>query len=177
LKEFLKDPVKIGWTVALALFAACWFLPVLADGGRIYIGYDGAKLAHVSFWRLITGGKNDQLFEMSFIAIGWTANESFLAGLFALRRWPRAAQRLFFFAVGVMISWQILFFKEFPLLIGYWMWVGAGLLGCWLTTNRIAQNSDRAVTAELMDRLALFLFAVPILNAVMGTAFEQLGPK
>lgn len=174
MKKILEDPFKIGWIIALALFAACWFLPILADGSKTYIGYDGAKFAHTSFWDLITGRKNEKLFVTSFIAIGWTANEAFLAGLLAVLKWPRAAQRFFFFSLGVMISWQILFYKEFPLLIGYWMWCGAGLLGCWLITHRLAQSSGRTVTFNLMDRMALSLFAIPLVNALVGVVSGQL---
>jgi hypothetical protein len=45
---------KLAWAAALALYAACWVLPILEDA----IGLDGARFAHEEFWKLLTEGRS-----------------------------------------------------------------------------------------------------------------------
>ena len=190
--------VKLGWAVALLLYGACWVLPIIGDGshGRYeagfpcsalpistvthgpHIGYDGACLAHELFWGLITEGRDpigsvtDVLYVL-FVSIGWLANELFVLGLVAaLLKWPRAAVLAFAGSLGIMISWQLAFLEDFPLLVGYWSWVGAGALALWLAAARLAQETRRGTGAVLAEPATLAVFLVPVLNAAAAAAMD-----
>jgi hypothetical protein len=97
---------KLAWAAALALYAACWVLPILEDA----IGLDGARFAHEEFWKLLTEGRSidslGDVFVAVFIAVGWLANELFLLGVVTLSRWPRVAVRSLAFSLSIMISWH-----------------------------------------------------------------------
>lgn len=190
--------MKLAWVVALLLYGACWVLPIIGDGsqGRYeagfpcsalpissvgdgpHIGYDGACIAHEMFWDLITeggdpvGSVTDVLF-VFFVSIGWLANELFVLGLVAaLLKWPRPAVLAFAGALGVMISWQLAFIEEFPLLVGYWSWVGAGVIALWLAAARLARETKRGMGAVLAEPATLAVFLVPILNAAVAATFD-----
>ena len=163
---------KLAWAAVLALYGSCWFLPIFDDA----VGYAGAELAHTQFWELITEGRAiagaGDVFAVIFVAIGWLANEVFVLGLAACRRWPRAAVRLFAFALGIMLSWQVAFPEEFPLLIGYWFWVAAGTVALGLAAGRLAHATRRGMGAALAEPATLALLLAPVLNAVLGVAIS-----
>ncbi len=163
------------WFLALVLYGACWVLPILDKGkAGFYIGFDGARLAHEEFWTLVTGGRSIdsivEVFGVVFTAIGWLANELFLLGLATLLKWPRLAVRSFAFSLGIMVSWQVAFWRDFPLLIGYWFWVGAGAIALWLAASRFAREKRRGVGAVIAEPTTLALLLVPILNVVIAVA-------
>jgi hypothetical protein len=66
---------KLAWAAALALYAACWVLPILEDA----IGLDGARFAHEEFWKLLTEGRSidslGDVFVAVFIARGRLAGQ------------------------------------------------------------------------------------------------------
>ncbi|MDH3474842.1 MAG: hypothetical protein OEM59_14250 [Rhodospirillales bacterium] len=165
--------VRLAWAAALALYAACWVLPILEDA----IGFDGARFAHEEFWRLLTEGRPidsvGDVFVVVFFAIGWLANELFLLGVATLLKWPRAAVRCLAFSLGIMVSWQIAFVEEFPLLIGYWFWVAAGAIMLWLAAARLAGQAGRGLGAVLAEPLTLALLLVPALNAAAARALAN----
>ncbi len=158
------------WFLALVLYGACWVLPILEDA----IGFDGARVAHEEFWTLVTEGRSidsiAEVFWVVFFAIGWLANELFLLGLATLQKWPRLAVRSFAFSLGIMISWQIAVWRDFPLLIGYWFWVGAGAIALWLAASRFAREKRLGVGAAIAEPTTLALLLVPILNVVIAVA-------
>ncbi len=163
---------KLAWAAALALYGSCWLLPILDDA----IGYGGAKLAHTQFWALITEGRAIDgavdVFAVIFLGIGWLANELFVLGLATCRRWPRAAVRLFAFSLGIMLSWQIGLYNEFPFLVGYWFWVAAGAVALGLAAHRLARTTRRGVGAALAEPVTLALLLAPVLNAALGVAIS-----
>jgi hypothetical protein len=165
--------VKLAWAAALALYAACWVLPILKEA----IGFDGARFAHEEFWRLLTEGRAiksaGDVFAVVFFAVGWLANELFLLGLATLSKWPRVAVRCLAFSLSIMISWQIAFVEEFPLLIGYWFWVAAGAIMLWLAADRAARETRRGLGAVLAEPVTLALLLAPTLNAVMARALSN----
>ena len=73
-----------------------------------------------------------------------------------------------------MISWQIVFSKEFPLLVGYWFWVVAGGIALWLAAARLADTRQTNIRAFLTNRITLALFLVPNLNAAIVVSFGLL---
>ena len=161
----LLEHKKYIWGFALVLFAACWFLPIHAND----IGYDGAVLAHKEFWKLVTGEtKNLSILEIIFISISWLANELFVLGLLAYRKWPNVALYLFAGSLGIMLSWQVMFLKEFPVLIGYWVWVAAGALVLWLTVDKLAQDMKSDYRTIVLKPLLLLVFLFPLLIATAG---------
>ncbi len=161
------------WFLALVLYGACWVLPILDKK----IGFDGARFAHEAFWELVTEGRSidsiAQVFGVVFTAIGWLANELFLLGLATLLKWRRLAVRSFAFSLGIMISWQVAYLGDFPFLIGYWFWVGAGAIALWLAASRLAREKRCGVGAVIAEPTALALLLVPILNAVIGVALFE----
>ncbi len=165
--------VKLAWAAALVLYGSCWLLPITGDS----IGFDGARFAHEEFWELITQGPSIDsvggVFGVIFFAIGWLANEVFVLGVVTYLRWPRIAVRSFAFSLGIMISWQIAFLDEFPLLVGYWFWVAAGAIMLWLAATRLAREKRRGVGAVLAEAMAMVLLLVPILNAAIGVTFSD----
>ncbi len=173
----LTNPVKLAWAVAIVLFAACWFLPIIEAGGKrnILLGYEGARFAHEKFWELLSGGSDTPkgLFGIAFVAIGWLANEMFIAGLLAVAKWPRAGLRIFALALGIMLSWQVGFYENFPLLVGYWAWCAAGAIALGLAAHRLGHLSGRSAGAALADPVALALLIVPVLNAALGVMTGQ----
>ena len=104
----------LAWAAALALYGACWLLPI-TDGN---IGFDGARFAHEEAWKLITEGRAIEsagdVFGVIFVAMGWLANELFVLGVALLPRRPRFAVRSLAFGLGIMVSWQVAFADEFP---------------------------------------------------------------
>ena len=85
-----QQGIALFWAVALALYAACWFLPIIDSD----VGYQGAGLAHIMFVRLFENPPPiaDQpvtLFATVFYAIGWMANELFVLGIVTVWKWPR----------------------------------------------------------------------------------------
>lgn len=159
---------RIAFTAALALYSLCWVLPIVDD----FIGFDGAREAHTAFWRLLTGSgsieSTGKFFEAIFISIGWLANELFVLGLVALRKWPLLAVRCFAFSLGIMVSWQIAFPGEFPLLIGYWFWVAAGATMLYFAANTLSRETGRPLKAIVIEPVILMLIVVPIANAAIG---------
>lgn len=159
--------VNLAWLVVAALYVSCWFLPIVLNE----IGYYGAELAHKEFWRLLSGeiaiDNLGDFFEAFFISIGWLANELFVAGVVALWKWPHIAVRLFAFSLGIMISWQFAFPKDFPFLVGYWFWVVAGGMALWLAAARLADARQTNIGAILTDRITLALLLLPVLNAAI----------
>lgn len=165
--------IVLAWAVALLLYGACWVLPILVKGKTgFYIGFDGARVAHEEFWTLAAKGRSidsiAEVFGVAFIAIGWLANELFLLGLATVRRRPRLAVRSLAFSLGIMVSWQIAFLDNFPLLMGYWFWVGAGAIALWLAASHLADGKERGVGAVIAEPATLALLLVPILNAAIG---------
>jgi hypothetical protein len=159
--------------VALALYGACWVLPILVkEKTGFYIGFDGARVAHEQFWDLLTRGPSidsiAKVFETVFSAIGWLANELFVLGVATVRKWPGVAVRLLAFSLGIMVSWQIAFLDHFPLLMGYWFWVGAGALALWLAASRLAHEKGRGVGTVIAEPATLVLLLIPIVNAAIG---------
>jgi hypothetical protein len=157
----------------MVLYAACWVLPILNDG----TGFDGARIAHVLIWRLLTEGRSvgsaGDAFVVIFIAIGWLANELFVLGAVTLSRWPRGAVRLFALSLGIMISWQIAFAEEFPLLVGYWSWVAAGAIMLWLAAERAVLETGRGLGPIFAEPITLALLLGPNLNAALVVALGE----
>ncbi len=169
----VRRDVKLAWALALVLYGFCWLLPIMSqyESTKPYVGFDGARVAHEEFWNLITKGRSidsaSDVVEVIFFAIGWLSNELFVLGAATFLRRPRIALRSFAFSLGIMISWQIGFWKEFPLLIGYWYWVAAGAIALWLAATRMARETRHGVGAVLAEPTTLALLLVPILNAVL----------
>ncbi len=168
-KVFARLRINLPWVAVLVLYGACWVLPIIQEGSKkTFLGYQGARFAHEVFGDLLTGGfDGENVFQYVFVAMGWPANELFIAGLVALRRWPRAAVRCFAFALGIMLSWQVLYLAEFPLLIGYWFWVVAGAGAVWLAAGRLGRQTDRGIRDVLVEPITLALFGVPVCNAAL----------
>jgi hypothetical protein len=168
--KMTDQPRKILWTFSVGLFAACWLLPILDDN----VGYDGAYLAHRTAWKLITQGHElsgvGDLFEIVFIAIGWLANEFYVIGLALVLFSRRGAVRYFAFAVGIMVSWQLGFINEFPLLIGYWVWVAAGGIALWLSASTEVTEKMTSTVKVLTDPPTTALLLFPILISIAALA-------
>lgn len=161
--------IALMWAVALALYVACWFLPIL-NGDNPAIGYDGAAFAHEMFFELLAGKISNPIsastpFLVIFASIGWMANELLILGIIILWKWPRIAVRAIAFSLGIMISWQVFILISFPLLIGYWLWVAAGAIAVWLSAERLARLSESSVFGVLTGRGNLSLVAFPIVNS------------
>lgn len=160
---------NLPWVAVLGLYGACWVLPIIhGSGGDTFRGYQGARFAHEVLWELLTGkldGKN--VFQFVFVALGWPANELFIAGLVAMWKWPGIAVRCFALALGIMLSWQVLYLAEFPLLIGYWAWVAAGAGALWLAAASLGRDSQGGIKAVLMAPVNLALIGVPVCNAAL----------
>ena len=170
-----QQGITVFWAVALAFYAACWFLPIMDSD----VGYQGAKLAHIMFIGLFENPPPivDQpvtLFITVFYAIGWMANELFVLGLVTVRRWPRFAVRSLAFSLGIMIAWQVGFAEAFPLLIGYWLWVVSGTMILWLSAYRLARQKDSAVLSVFADKVTLVLLLFPIVNAAAGVTLDAM---
>ena len=170
-----RRDVKLAWTLAFVLYGFCWLLPIIHY--KDAVGFDGARVAHEEFWELITEGRSidavSDVFQVSFFAIGWLANELFVLGVATFLRWPRIALRSFAFSLGIMISWQIAFREEFPLLIGYWFWVAAGAITLELAATRVARETRHGVGTVLAEPTTLALLLVPILNAAIGATWAE----
>jgi hypothetical protein len=67
-----------------------------------------------------------------------------------------------------MLSWQIMFHKEFPLLIGYWLWIAAGIIALGLATTARSRATGRPWRTLLSEPIVLLGFFAPIANAVLG---------
>jgi hypothetical protein len=163
------------WAVALAFYAACWFLPIIDSD----VGYQGAEFAHIMFIGLFENPPSivDQpvtLFITVFYAIGWMANELFVLGLVTVWRWPRFAVRSLGFSLGIMIAWQVGFADAFPLLIGYWLWVAAGSITLWLSAERLARQKESIVLSVFADKPTLALLLFPIVNAAAGVSLDAM---
>jgi len=162
------------WTVILVLYAACWVLPIFKQ----HIGFDGARLAHEEFWRLLSGERElaslKGIVTSAFIAVGWSANEAFIVGLAAYRSRPDVALRAFALAFGVMVSWQVAMFGEFPLRIGYWAWVIAGFLALGVAARCVARDRGSSPRQALRDPVVLLLLVVPNLFAIAGNIVEAM---
>jgi len=161
------------WAVALTFYAACWFLPIIDSD----VGYDGAALAHLLFLDLFEDFASRfeepaDLFGVVFYATGWMGNELFVLGVFTVRKWPRFAVRSLAFSLGIMISWQTLYAGAFPFLIGYWLWVAAGVMVLWLSAERLARQTESSVLSVLTDKVALALLLFPIFNAAATAALD-----
>ena len=159
--------VNLAWLVVGVLYASCWFLPIQGND----IGFDGAEFAHKEFWKLLTEGPGidtlGDVFGAVFISIGWLANELFVLGLVTLWKWPHLAVRLFALSLGIMISWQIVFLKEFPLLVGYWFWIASGTAALGLAAARLTDSAQTNIRAVPGGRITLALFLAPALNAAI----------
>lgn len=153
---------------AIALYASCWFLPILDE----HIGFDGAREAHTAFWKLLAGeysvDSSVKIFEIIFISLGWLANEIFVLGVFVHRLKPALSVRCIAISLGVMVSWQIYFLEKFPLLIGYWFWVAAGLIMLYFSVKLLARETNGTVKAIIIEPVTLSLLLIPIINAVIG---------
>jgi hypothetical protein len=73
-----------------------------------------------------------------------------------------------------MLSWQLTFLDNFPLLIGYWVWCMSGAMALFLTAQRQGNQSGRTTGAVLADPLTLALFALPVANAILATVSGQM---
>ena len=168
-KVFARLRGNLPWVAVWVLYGACWVLPIIhGKGSQTYIGVQGARFAHEVLWDLLSGDfDGENVFQYVFVAMGWPANELFIAGLVAFMKWPRAAVRCFAFALGIMISWQVLYLAEFPLLIGYWFWVVAGAGAVWLAADRLGRETHRGIKACLVEPATLALFLVPVCNAAL----------
>ena len=165
---------NIAWLASTVLYALCWVLPILDD----HIGYDGARVAHEEFWKLVTQGHPIEapgdIFEIIFFAVGWLANELYVIGLVVVLVNPRIAVRLFAFALGVMISWHLPFLDKFPLLVGYWFWVLAGGTALWLAASRWAEVTGSSMVRVFAEPVTAALLLVPVLNAAFAASFGAL---
>lgn len=163
---------RMAWFVVLALYGACWFLPILRDA----VGFNGAHFAHASFWELVSGktaiDSGNDILRALFITVGWPANELFVIGVAMVVKRSRLSVRLLAFAFGIMISWQVAFVDAFPLAIGYWSWVAAGGLALWLAAARLARKPRGAARVFFADRPALALLLAPNLIAAITVAVE-----
>ena len=174
----LGREVKLAWVLALVLYGFCWWLPIVSPETKIYIGFDGARIAHEEFWKLITKGQSinsaSDVLGIIFTAIGWLANELFVLGVATFLRWPRVALRSFAFSLGIMISWQVALLDELPFLVGYWFWVAAGTIMLGLSAIRVAQGTGSRMRGVLAERTTLALLILPILNAAVATGLNSL---
>jgi hypothetical protein len=154
--------------VAIALYASCWFLPIIKG----HVGFDGARLAHEEFWRLLTGeytvDSPFKIFEIIFISFGWLANELFVLGIIMLRMRPVFAVRCIAFSLGIMISWQLSMLDKFPLLIGYWFWVVSGAIMLYYAASRLSHVSGRTIKAIIVEPVTLILLVFPVADVAVG---------
>jgi hypothetical protein len=170
--SMFRQPSKLALLSVATFYVACWFLPIFDDK----IGFEGAKFAHEEFVKLLTEEDSDPAFNnpfgVFFISIGWLANELFVLGAVLLFRWPRISVQVFGFSLGIMISWQIAFLNEPPLLIGYWMWVISGAGAFYLAADQLANKMQVGVITILKDWFTLAFVLIPVLNAVFAVNFE-----
>ena len=167
--------IALFWAVALALYAACWFLPTIDSD----VGYQSAGRAHLMFVILFESPPPivDQpvtLFITVFYAIGWMANELFVLGIVTVWKWPKFAVRSLAFSLGIMIAWQIGLAAAFPFLIGYWLWVAAGSTTLWLSAERLARQKKSVVLSVFTDKVTLALLLFPIVNATVGVTLDAM---
>ena len=73
--------------------------------------------------------------------------------------------RFLAFSLGIMVSWQVFCAGEFPLLIGYELWVAAGLIVLWLSAGRLAYQTKSSVLGVITNKVTLSFILFPILNA------------
>ncbi len=170
-----QQGIALFWAVALALYAACWFLPII---GRD-VGYQGAGQAHIMFIGLFENpppivDHPATLFLTVFYAIGWMANELFVLGIVTVWKWPRFAVRSLAFSLGIMIAWQVGFAAAFPLLIGYWLWVASGAITLWLSAERLALQKECVILSVFTDKVTLALLLFPIVNAAAGVTLNAM---
>ena len=170
-----QQGVALFWAVALALYSACWFLPII---GRD-VGYQGAGQAHIMFIGLFENpppivDHPATLFLTVFYAIGWMANELFVLGIVTVWKWPRFAVRSLAFSLGIMIAWQVGFAAAFPLLIGYWLWVASGAITLWLSAERLALQKECVILSVFTDKVTLALLLFPIVNAAAGVTLNAM---
>lgn len=171
--QWVRGPSTFFWIIAICLFTASWFLPILKSEGSNYIGYDGAEFAHLGLWDILTNPKEDRnLSGVLFVLLGWPANELFVLGALTVRRWPRQAVRAFALSLGIMLSWQILAHNNFPLLIGYWFWVFAGAITLSLSAIRQSSQVDCSLGRALLEPVAVTLFLIPVVNVTLGVALN-----
>ena len=104
---------------------------------------------------------------------GWLANELFVFGGAAYRSRPQIALRAFAFALGIMVSWQVVFIGYVLHYVGYWAGVAAGAMMLGLTANRVAERSRRHLGAALAERVTLALVVLPVLNAAVGIGLDK----
>ncbi len=159
---------KAAWAVALAaalvLNVSGWFLPIVGGNN----GLQGARFVHEVSWKLITEGRSidsaSDVLGVIFFAIGWSFHEFFVLGIAILLWRPRVAVRLFAFSLGILISWQIVFWKGFPFEIGYWFWVMSFAIALWLAATNMARETIRGAVINLAKPipLALLLGLSPI---------------
>lgn len=158
----------LAFMVGLAFYASCWVLPIIDS----YVGFDGFVEAHKAFWRLLTqDGASDSaatVLEVFFISMGWLANELFVVALVAFLKWPLFSLRCMAFSLGIMASWQIALAQEFPLLIGYWLWVAAAAIMLVLFARRLSARSGRDLSSIIADPVTLTLLVVPLANAALA---------
>ena len=165
--------ISLMWTVALMLYVSCWFLPIYQD----LLGYHGARLAHERFLELFVDFAFERpadLFVAVSFVIGWMANELFILGIITVWKWPRIAVPSLAFSLGVMASWQVMVAGAFPLLIGYWLWVAAGVITLWLSAERLARQKGSGVLSVLVEKMTLSLLAFPIVNAAASVALDVM---
>lgn len=167
---------KAAWAIALAaalvLNASGWFLPVA--GGMT--GLDGVRWVHEVAWEMIERDHSvdtvSDVLGVMFRAIGWSFQELFILGIAVLRWRLRIAVRLFALALGILISWQILFWESFPFLIGYWFWVMSFAISLWLAATNVARETIRGAIINLAKPIPLALLLGPSLIAVLGIISE-----
>ena len=169
---------KAAWAVALAaalvLNVSGWFLPIAAGERN---GLDGALLVHEWGWNLVERGLSidsaGDVFAVIFIAIGWPFHELFVLGIAILLWRPRVAVRLFAFSLGILISWQIVFWGVFPFEIGYWFWVTSFAIALWLAATNMARETIRGAVINLAKPIPLALLLGPSLIAVLTMISES----
>ncbi len=168
-QRFDKAAWAIALAVALVLNASGWFLPVA--GGMT--GLDGVRWVHEAAWEMIERDHSvdtvSDVLGVMFRAIGWSFQELFILGIAVLRWRPRIAVRLFALALGILISWQVLFVGEnfSPFLIGYWFWATSFAIALWLAATNMARETIRGAVITLARPIPLALLLFPSLIVVL----------
>ena len=75
---------------------------------------------------------------------------------------------MFAFSLGILISWQIVFWKGFPFEIGYWFWVMSFAIALWLAATNMARETIRGAVINLAKPIPLALLLFPSLIVVLG---------
>lgn len=170
---------KVAWMIALAialvLNASGWFLPVADFFGPVY-GGAGVGGVHEVAWEMIGPAYSvdsvGDVFGAMFRAIGWSFQELFILGIAVLPWRPRIAVRLFAFALGILIAWQIRIWNGSPLLIGYWFWVMSFAIMLWLAATNMARETIRGAVINLAKPIPLALLLFPSLIVVLAIISE-----